>query len=207
LLDLHPEDIVLDVGSGDGYWTFRLGPQCKRVWGLEPDDRLLALARQFYRSSHVRYVQGTVESLPFRDGSFDKIISISCLEHFSDPWAGLREMQRVLRPGGRLAISVDSLLEQNSSAAFRQWHRVKHFVNNYFDETSLVRGLEDAGFRPDQDVSHMFGSVVAARMREVFVRRPARWVPVFPFLYVGVHLSDLISSSRHGQIILVSASK
>ena len=65
------------------------------------------------------------------DNTFDKVVSVSCLEHFADPLQGLREMARVLKPGGRLAISVDSLLTENSPLSFREWHARRHFVTHY----------------------------------------------------------------------------
>jgi len=81
-----------------------------------------------YSRANVTYVFGTAESLPFEDQTFDKVLSVSCLEHFADPERGIAEMARVLKPGGRIALSVDSLLPENSPESFRQWHKRRHFV-------------------------------------------------------------------------------
>ena len=145
MLDLKENDRLLDVGSGDGYWTARLAGQCAEVTGLEPDKPLLGYAKSLHTRSNLRYVQATAECMPLADGAFDKVISISCLEHFGDPFAGLREIARVLKPGGRMAISVDSLLPENSDASYREWHQHRHFVTRYFRLEELLDMIERAG--------------------------------------------------------------
>src|SRR6266545_3264494 len=128
MLALRATDTVLDVGSGDGFWTARFAKHCTRVIGLEPDEQTLGYARTLHNRPNVLYVRGAAESLPFPDSTFDKVVSVSCLEHFANPLQGLREMARVLKPAGRVALSVDSLLSENSPSSFREWHKHRHFV-------------------------------------------------------------------------------
>src|SRR5215203_1708303 len=85
MLDVRPDDRVLDLGSGDGFWTARFATQCRRVVGIEPDLQLLALSERLHRAPNVTYVRGVAEGLPFRSAAFDKVVSVSCLEHFRDP--------------------------------------------------------------------------------------------------------------------------
>jgi SAM-dependent methyltransferase len=169
---------------------------------------MLAIAQTLYQRSNVEYVQGSAESIAYPDGAFDKVVSVSCLEHFADPLQGLREMARVLKPGGRLAISVDSLLPENSPAAFREWHSRRHFVTHYFNREELLGMLKQVGLRSEPGrTEHLFRSRLAARVRQFFIRHPRFLLPFFPFLYGVVRLADRMSDDMHGQIIIVTATR
>jgi ubiquinone/menaquinone biosynthesis C-methylase UbiE len=208
MLALRPTDHVLDVGSGDGFWTARFATHCAKVTGLEPDERMLALAGKLYQRSNVEYVRGSAESIPYPNAAFDKVVSVSCLEHFADPLQGLREMARVLKPGGRLAISVDSLLPENSPLAFREWHTRRHFVTHYFNREELMGMMKSVGLQCEPErTEHLFRSRLAARIRQMFIRSPRLLLPLFPFLYGIVRLSDRMIDDMHGQIIIVTATQ
>ncbi len=208
MLALSATDAVLDVGSGDGFWTARLAKHCARVIGLEPDEQMLGYARTLRNCPNVLYVRGAAESLPFPDSAFDKVISVSCLEHFADPLQGLREMARVLKPTGRVALSVDSLLPENSPVSFREWHKCRHFVTHYFNQDELLAMMQTVGLHCEfGHTVHLFRSRVAAHLRQIFIRRPRFWLPVFPLFYSAVRLADWISDDMHGQIIIVSGTR
>jgi ubiquinone/menaquinone biosynthesis C-methylase UbiE len=208
MLALSPGDYLLDVGSGDGFWTARFAAHCARVTGLEPDERMLGLARALYQRPNMEFTLGSAESIPYPNSTFHKVVSVSCLEHFADPLQGLREMARVLKPGGRLAISVDSLLPENSPLSFREWHTRRHFVTHYFNREEMLGMMKSVGLRCEPErVEHLFRSRVAARMRQLFIRRPRLLLPIFPLLYGVVRLADSMMDDMHGQIIVVTATK
>lgn len=111
LAQLHPGEIVLDLGSGGGIDVLlsakRVGPTGK-AYGLDMTDEMLALARENQLQAgveNVEFLKGHIENIPLPDNSVDVIIS-NCVVNLSpDKDAVLRESYRVLRKGGRLAIS------------------------------------------------------------------------------------------------------
>jgi SAM-dependent methyltransferase len=201
------QDSLLDIGSGDGYWTNQFARYAGRTVGLEPDPHALNSARRLHHR-RITFQQGFAEKLPFADNSFDCIVSVSCFEHFRDAQLALDECFRVLKPAGRLAISVDSLLPQNSRPEFRSWHAQKYFVNEYFGEQRLISMFTQSGLRPGREpIAHLLNSQHSARLRELFLRNPIRWLPAFPALYSMVLYFDRRKPNMPGQVLVATACK
>ena len=111
LAELKPGMVVLDLGSGGGIDVLlsarRVGPH-GRAYGLDMTDEMLALAQANQRKSGLEnavFLRGTIEDIPLPNSSVDVVISNCVINLSTDKGRTLREAQRVLRPGGRLAVA------------------------------------------------------------------------------------------------------
>lgn len=97
---------VLDVGCGDGVLTCAATSRGALATGVDPDPAMLnaARARAERAGANADFMDGRIEQLPFNDASFDVVAAITVLCFVDDASAAVREMARVLRPGGRLVL-------------------------------------------------------------------------------------------------------
>jgi arsenite methyltransferase len=111
LAELHPGEVVLDLGSGGGIDVLlsarRVGPSGK-AYGLDMTDEMLSLARENQRKAgvdNVEFLRGEIEAIPLPDNSVDVIISNCVINLSTDKGRVLKEAFRVLKSGGRFAVS------------------------------------------------------------------------------------------------------
>ena len=205
LAELRPGETVLDLGSGGGIDVLlsarRVGPT-GRAYGLDMTDQMLALARKNQQAAgldNVEFLKGTIEAIPLPDASVDVIISNCVINLSADKDRVFAEASRVLKPGGRLAVSdvvrrrevgddlrrsmelwvgcVAGALEESD---YRGRLAAAGFVGVEVEPTRIYRAadasafLADAGFAPEA-VAAIDGAFMSAFIRGT--RGPAAAVP------------------------------
>jgi ubiquinone/menaquinone biosynthesis C-methylase UbiE len=98
---LGPSDALVDVGCGPGAAARYAAQLGASVTGVDPARVMLRVARALTRTGKVRYLEGTAEALPLPDDSATVVWALATVHHWRDVDAGLREVRRVLRAGGR----------------------------------------------------------------------------------------------------------
>jgi ubiquinone/menaquinone biosynthesis C-methylase UbiE len=110
LLDLRPSDSLLEIGPGPGVAVELAATRARRVVAVDASETMLAMARRRNRvqieSGRVELRLGSVDDLPFDDDTFDASMAINCLHLWPDSVRGLKELARILRPGGRIAVAI-----------------------------------------------------------------------------------------------------
>jgi arsenite methyltransferase len=156
LASLRPGETVLDLGSGGGIDVLlsarRVGPTGK-AFGLDMTDPMLELARENQRKSgltNVEFLKGDIENIPLPDHSVDVIISNCVINLAADKNRVLRESFRVLKPGGRLAVSDVVVRGEVPQAIRRNVELWIGCVAGALQESEYLEKLAQAGFEDIQ---------------------------------------------------------
>jgi ubiquinone/menaquinone biosynthesis C-methylase UbiE len=203
LAELKPGEIVLDLGSGGGIDVLlsakRVGPAGK-AYGLDMTDEMLELARENQAKSgltNVEFLEGEIEHIPLPDNSVDVVISNCVINLSADKDRVLAEALRVLKPGGRFAVSdvvvrgdevppqvrrsmelwVGCVAGALDETSYRQKLAQAGFGEVDIEPTRVYRAadakhlLSEAGFPDDEIVAQMDGRIMSAFIR---ARKPVQ---------------------------------
>jgi ubiquinone/menaquinone biosynthesis C-methylase UbiE len=173
--DLHEGETVLDLGSGAGADVLisarRVGP-AGTVIGLDMTDEMLDLARANAADAgveNVEFLKGYIEELPLADASVDVVISNCVINLSADKPAVIREVARVLRPGGRFAVSdviADPDMDAATRADMQAWTGciAGALTRAEFESVLADAGLVDVEVRETHRVhEHASSAIVRAR--------------------------------------------
>jgi arsenite methyltransferase len=171
--ELHEGDVVLDLGSGGGIDVIlsarRVGPS-GTAYGLDMTDEMLALARQNAADAgvtNVHFLKGVIEQIPLPADSVDVVISNCVINLSVDKPAVLREIARVLKPGGRVGVS--DIVAEDHVTSEQRGERGSYVgcIAGALSRSEYVAGLEAAGF---EEVSVEFTHDVADGMHGAIVK-------------------------------------
>jgi arsenite methyltransferase len=173
--DLHEGETALDLGSGAGADVLisarRVGPGGKAI-GLDMTDEMLELARANARDAgvdNVEFVKGYIEDIPLADASVDVVISNCVINLSADKRKVLAEAARVLRPGGRFAVSdviADPDMDEGTRTDMEQWTGcvAGALTRAEFEQTLAEAGLGDIELRETHRVhEHATSAIIRAR--------------------------------------------
>jgi arsenite methyltransferase len=196
LAELKSGEIVLDLGSGGGIDVLlsarRVSPGGK-AYGLDMTDEMLALARENQKKAgveNVEFLKGEIESIPLPDNSVDVIISNCVINLSADKDRVLREAFRVLKPGGRFAVSdvvtrgaiptgiresvllwvgcIAGALEENE---YREKLTTAGFEDIEVEPTRIYRAEDALSFLKDKDIeTESFSDHVDGKFMSAFIR-------------------------------------
>ena len=157
-LELRRGDLVLDVGSGNGRHTFEALKRGAGVVAVDLDDAYLPVVHEMALAMReqdeagadapIAAVQGTALGLPFPDSTFDRVIAAEVLEHIPDDVSAMRELARVLKPGGVAAVSVPRAWpERICWALSKQYTATSGGHVRIYGRDQLITRLEGVGLR------------------------------------------------------------
>jgi SAM-dependent methyltransferase len=156
-LGVRPGQRVLDLGCGGGRHAFELYRRGARVVAFDRDEKELGGVATMFAAMRLEgeapagataeTVSGDALSLPFPDGSFDKVIAAEILEHIPDDMRAMAELRRVLRPGGELAVTVPSWLPERICWALSEdYHTAPGGHVRIYTRAELEAKLKATGF-------------------------------------------------------------
>jgi ubiquinone/menaquinone biosynthesis C-methylase UbiE len=160
LFQIQPGERVLDLGCGNGRHTIEAANWDCSIVAMDIDREELRRARYMFYADYnagklpgfAEFLRGDAEHLPFRDGAFDKIITTEVLEHVFDDERAMRELLRVLRPGGQIAISCPHHRAERFLwwLSWDYWHSPGGHIRIY-RKGQLRKRLSSTGFRMGEE--------------------------------------------------------
>ncbi len=138
---------ILDIGCGEGSYNYRIALRGARVFGFDLNRDQLRRAAAFHHAPGSGYFCADASAFPLHSSQFDTVMSLCVFEHLPDDRKTLQEMWRVLRPGGRILLTLDSLSLDGIGTAWREAHRGRHAVLQFYTHQTVEPLLKACGFK------------------------------------------------------------
>ena len=146
VLKLQPEDNLLEVACGNGHFIKNYASHVHSVTGLDLSDLCVKLAakknKERILAGSAEFVQGEATQLPWEDNKFSVATSMASFMMFTKPLESLKEMYRVLRPGGRVVVGIEWNAEDEKDHS----KEIKKYGMQLWAENDVRNMLKEAGF-------------------------------------------------------------
>jgi SAM-dependent methyltransferase len=196
---------VLDVAGGDGYWAGQARRRGANAVSIDLSRKKMVFGSQLAFAPAL--LQTDALRLPFRDGSFDRVMSICAIEHFDDGPLALSEIARVLAPGGELVMSADAVTRADRWPPLFDRHCRNYAVKQTYTHERLAGLLGERGLDVVEH-TYQFRGPLSERLYLTVSAYGGRVGPnaaaVFvPFVAVG----DRLTPNDQGGLVLIRARK
>lgn len=149
-IEIENTDKILDVGCGGGKTVFRIAEKVGngKVFGIDYSDlcvkRSIELNKKNILCNKVKIQKASVDELPFKDNTFDKVTAIETMYFWKDKVAGLKEILRVLKPNGKVLLVFEMLYDEKNP---NKWVKVEKKLNiKSVKENEIFELLAESGF-------------------------------------------------------------
>lgn len=196
---------ILDVAGGDGYWARKCRSRGATAVSIDISRRKLRFGHQL--SGPPILVEADAQRLPFADASFDIVMSVCSIEHFTDGAGAIDEMARVLRPAGTLVLSADALTRATRWPGLAATHRARYDVKESYSHGRLATFLTERGLDVREHTYH-FRSALAERFYLSLSRYGGRFAPNLAAVSIPViAIADRFTPHDTGSVVLVRAER
>jgi ubiquinone/menaquinone biosynthesis C-methylase UbiE len=146
VLDLRDDDKYLEIGFGSGLFIKKYASHVSRIAGIDISEDMVELAssinKDLIKSGNVEFKQGDVASLPWNDNEFSVVVGIETFFFWPEPLKSLKEVFRVLAPGGRLVIEM----AYNKDDGLDHVKHIKKYKLKLYSAEEMKHLLTEAGF-------------------------------------------------------------
>ena len=146
VLDLNHDDKYLEIGFGSGLFIKKYASHVEKIAGIDYSEDMLSLAnninKNLVKSGKAEFKLGDAVSLPWENNEFSAVVGIETFYFLSEPKASLKEIYRVLAPGGRLVIEMG----YNKDDGLDHTRYIKKMNLNLYSSDQMIQILKETGF-------------------------------------------------------------
>jgi SAM-dependent methyltransferase len=187
---------VLDISCGEGYGSALLAEVAKKVTGSDIDANIISKAEKKYKSTNLSYEVNDCRRMSFDDATFDCVVSFETIEHIEEQKDFLKEVKRVLKPGGILIISTPDTVEYSNKRNYNNPDHIKEFTLTEFHDFLNIF-FENTFFWGQKFISQSWMQPVFDVETQTFSKlqiEDEKWNP----MYLIAYCSDLEIETKIG---------